>query len=267
MRFCPKCGNKLINEQHFCNRCGYDLHLFEDISESVQYEPPTHKTRIWPFVLVGLVVIGVIVSCCFAYYHFFLKETEQPKQTATTATHVKKEKATTDEDKVSNDPVKAEKQKAKQRENEKHKVTDTTQLQGPKIDVMSEDFHRSFMQKDTRDAYMGIKLGMTRAKVEKRYGISNRVFHKKGMDYLYTIYGNLAVAYELKGNTEVVREIGVSPSNVDERTFISKYSDYEEKNDAGVYIYNTVKNNGFEILVDTENGKIALIQCIPENHD
>ena len=39
-----------------------------------------------------------------------------------------------------------------------------------------------------------------------------------------------------------------------------------KNNDAGSYTYNTVKNNGFEILVTTKNGKIALIQCIPENH-
>ena len=49
---------------------------------------------------------------------------------------------------------------------------------------MSEHFHKSFMQKDTRDSYMGIKPGMTRAEVEKRYGSSNRVFHKTEMDYL-----------------------------------------------------------------------------------
>ena len=70
----------------------------------------------------------------------------------------------------------------------------------------------------------------------------------------------------LKGNKEVVREIGVAPLNVDEQTFIDKYSDYDKNNDAGSYTYNTVKNNGFEILVTTKNGKIALIQCIPENH-
>ena len=64
------------------------------------------------------------------------------------------------------------------------------------------------------------------------------------------------MVYELKGNTEVVRGIGVSPSNVDEQTFISKYSDYEKNNDAGSYIYNTVKNNGFEILVTTKTIKL-----------
>ena len=42
---------------------------------------------------------------------------------------------------------------------------------------MSEDFHKSFMQKDTRDSYMGIKPGMTRAEVEKIWKI-NRVFIK-----------------------------------------------------------------------------------------
>ena len=73
---------------------------------------------------------------------------------------------------------------------------------------MSEDFHKSFMQKDTRDSYMGIKPGMTE-EVE-RYGRSNRVFTKWAW-IIYIIYGDLAVVYELKGNTEVVRGIGVSP--------------------------------------------------------
>ena len=49
-------------------------------------------------------------------------------------------------------------------------------------------------------------------------------FHK-GMD-IYT-FMDLAVVYELKGNTEVVRDWRVT-SNVDEQTFISKYSDYEK---------------------------------------
>ncbi|KGJ25611.1 zinc-ribbon domain-containing protein [Staphylococcus haemolyticus] len=264
MSFCPRCGNKITKEQRFCSKCGNDLRVFEDDSIESQYEIAERKLSIWPFILVGLVVIGIIVSCCFAYYHFFLKEGEQTEQTTTTTAHVKKDKETTDDAKVSNDPIKAEKQKAKQSEDEKDK--DATHSQAPKIDVMSEDFHKSFMQKDTRDSYMGIKPGMSRAEVEKRYGSSNRVFHKTGMDYLYTIYGNLAVAYELKGNKEVVREIGVAPLNVDEQTFIDKYSDYEKNNGSGSYIYNTVKNNGFEILVTTKNGEIALIQCIPENH-
>lgn len=264
MNFCPRCGSKITKEQRFCSKCGNDLRVFEDDSIESQYEVAERKPSIWPFILVGLVVIGIIVSCCFVYYHFFLKEGKQTEQTTTTTAHVKKDKETTDDGKVFNDPIKAVKQKAKQSEDEKDK--DATHSQAPKIDVMSEDFHKSFMQRDTRDSYMGIKPGMTRAEVEKRYGRSNRVFHKVDMDNLYTIYGNLAVVYELKGNTEVVRGIGVSPSNVDEQTFISKYSDYEKNNDAGSYIYNTVKNNGFEILVTTKNDKIALIQCIPENH-
>ena len=57
----------------------------------------------------------------FACYHFFLKEGKQTEQTTTT-THLKKDKETTDDDKVSNDPIKAEKQKAKQSEDEKTKM-------------------------------------------------------------------------------------------------------------------------------------------------
>ena len=43
---------------------------------------------------------------------------------------------------------------------------------------MSEDFHKSFMQKDTRDSYMGIKPGMTRAEVEK--DMESIVFSQSG---------------------------------------------------------------------------------------
>lgn len=82
------------------------------------------------------------------------------------------------------------------------------------------------------------------------------VFFTKWAWIIYIIYGDLAVVYELKGNTEVVRGIGVSPSNVDEQTFISKYSDYEKIMIFGSYIYNTVKNNGFEILVTTKTIKL-----------
>ncbi|MDU0449053.1 zinc-ribbon domain-containing protein [Staphylococcus haemolyticus] len=178
MNFCPRCGNKITKEQRFCSKCGNDLRIFEGDSIESQYEVAERKTSIWPFILVGLVVIGIIVSCCFAYYHFFLKEEEQPKQTATTTTHVKKDKNTTEEGKVSNDPIKAEKQKSKQIEDEKDK--DATHSQAPKIDVMSEDFHKSFMQKDTRDSYMGIKPGMTRAEVENGTEVQIVSFIKQG---------------------------------------------------------------------------------------
>ena len=191
-------------------------------------------------------------SQLFCLLSFLLKEGKQTEQTTTT-THLKKDKETTDDDKVSNDPIKAEKQKAKQSEDEKDK--DAIHSQAPKIDVMSEDFHKSFMQKDTRDSYMGIKPGMTRAEVEKDMA-DPIVFFTKWAWIIYIIYGDLAVVYELKGNTEVVRGIGVSPSNVDEQTFISKYSDYEKIMIFGSYIYNTVKNNGFEILVTTKTIKL-----------
>ena len=200
------------------------------------------------------------LSCYWDYSQFFVllviisfKRRKQTEQTTTTKTHLKKDKETTDDDKVSNDPIKAEKQKAKQSEDEKDK--DAIHSQAPKIDVMSEDFHKSFMQKDTRDSYMGIKPGMTRAEVEKDMA-DPIVFFTKWAWIIYIIYGDLAVVYELKGNTEVVRGIGVSPSNVDEQTFISKYSDYEKIMIFGSYIYNTVKNNGFEILVTTKTIKL-----------
>lgn len=74
MNFCPRCGNKITKEQRFCSKCGNDLRVFEDVSIESQYEIAERKLSIWPFILVGLVAIGIIVSCCFAYYHFFLKE-------------------------------------------------------------------------------------------------------------------------------------------------------------------------------------------------
>ena len=70
MNFCPRCGNKITKEQRFCSKCGNDLRIFEGDSIESQYEVAERKTSIWPFILVGLVVIGIIVSCCFAYYHF-----------------------------------------------------------------------------------------------------------------------------------------------------------------------------------------------------
>lgn len=261
MNFCPRCGNKITKEQRFCSKCGNDLRVFEDDSIESQYEVAERKSSIWPFILVGLVVIGIIVSCCFAYYHFFLKEGEQSKQTTTTTAHVKKDKETTDAGKVSNDPIKAEKQKAKQSGDEKDK--DATHSQAPKIDVMSEDFHKSFMQKDTRDAYMGIKLGMTRAEVEKRYGKGTLMPHIEGFHEDFVKYGNIAVVYGFHTQYNTVSMIAVAPDNISEQAFITRYNSYEDHNLAGQYIYDSVKNNGFQIIATAVNGKVVLIECAP----
>ncbi|MCH4533030.1 zinc-ribbon domain-containing protein [Staphylococcus haemolyticus] len=261
MNFCPRCGNKITKEQRFCSKCGNDLRVFEYDSIESQYEVAERKSSIWPFILVGLVVIGIIVSCCFACYHFFLKEGEQSKQTTTTTAHVKKDKETTDDAKVSNDPIKAEKQKAKQSEDEIDK--DATHSQAPKIDVMSEDFHKSFMQKDTRDSYMGIKPGMTRAEVEKRYGKGTLMPHIEGFHEDFVKYGNIAVVYSFHTQYNTVSMIAVAPDNISEQAFITRYNSYEDHNLAGQYIYDSVKNNGFQIIATAVNGKVVLIECAP----
>ena len=115
--FCPRCGNKITKEQRFCSKCGNDLRVFEDDSIESQYE--------WLSVSQAFGHLNSWLSCYWDYSQllfclsFLFKR--RGNKTTTTTPHLKKDKETTDDDKVSNDPIKAEKQKAKQSEDEKDK--------------------------------------------------------------------------------------------------------------------------------------------------
>lgn len=265
MKYCPQCGSPLKENQHFCNRCGCDIQNFKyGYTQENHYFPqePKRKRQIWPFVVIAILVIAIIVSSCFTYYHFFLKGNEQAQSKPTTTQHVAKEEEKQGEHKISNDPKKAEKQRAEQ---EKEEKTDKDNApQPPKIDVLSDDFQTTYMQKNNIDSFMGIKIGMTKDEVEKRFGKGKLMPHINGFDDDYIKYGNIAVIYNPRTHDNIVWGIAIAPDNVSEKEFIRKYNNYDQHSASGQYIYNNVKNNGFEILVTPENGKVVLVECIPE---
>lgn len=262
MKFCPQCGNQLKEGQHFCSKCGNDLQAFEDYRNDERYnyyQTQKPKRKVWPFVLVAIVVIGLIVASCFTYYHFFIKQSEHVQNKPTTTQHVNKDDDNhTKEHKISNDPKKAEKQRKDDNE-EKDKQSNL-----PKIDVLSDDFLQTYMQKNNLDGYMGIKTGMTKDEVEKRYGKGTPLPHIDGFHNDYIKYGNIAITYDPHTQIKTVAMVAVAPDNVSEHEFISKYNNYDKHSLSGSYIYNNVKDNGFEIIVTPVNGKVVLIECVPE---
>lgn len=268
MKYCPQCGSPLKDNQHFCNRCGCDIQNFKyGYTQENNYFPqePKRKRRIWPFVVIAIFVIAVIGSSCFAYYHFFLKGNEQAQSKPSTTQHVAKEEEKPGEHKISNDPKKAEKQRAEEEKAEKTEKADKdSALHPPKIDVLSDEFQTTYMQQNNLDSFMGIKRGMTKDEVEKRFGKGELMPHINGFHNDYIKYGNIAIIYNPRTQDNTVASIGVAPDNVSEQEFISKYNTYDKHSASGQYTYNNVKNNGFEILVTPVKGKIVLVECIPE---
>ncbi|MCJ1661298.1 hypothetical protein MT341_01630 [Staphylococcus sp. NRL 18/288] len=202
------------------------------------------------------------MSSCFAYYHFFLKGNEQAQNKPATTQHVSKEEEKQGEHRISNDPKKAEKQR--EEEEKTDKADKENAPQPPKIDVLSDGFQTTYMQQNNLDSFMGIKVGMSRDEVEKRFGKGKLMPHITGFDDDYIKYGNIAIIYNPRTQDNTVWGIAVAPDNVSEQEFIRKYNTYDQHTGSGAYIYNNVKNNGFEILVTPVNGKVALVECIPE---
>ncbi|UDI77359.1 zinc-ribbon domain-containing protein [Staphylococcus taiwanensis] len=261
MKFCPQCGNQLKEGQHFCSKCGNDLQAFEDYRNDERYnyyQTQKPKRKVWPFVLVAIVVIGLIVASCFTYYHFFIQESEHVQNKPTTTQHVNNDDDHTKEHRISNDPKKTEQQREDDNE-EKDKQSNL-----PKIDVLSDDFFQTYMQKNNLDGYMGFKKGMTKDEVEKRYGKGTPFPHIEGFHNDYIKYGNIAITYNPHTQIKKVAMVAVAPDNVSEHEFISKYNNYDKHSLSGSYIYNNVKDNGFEIIVTPVNGKVVLIECVPE---
>lgn len=261
MKYCPQCGSPLKENQHFCNRCGCDIQNFKyGYTQENNYFPqePKRKRRIWPFIVIAIFVIAVIGSSCFAYYHFFLKGNEQAQSKPTTTQHVAKEEEKQGEHKISNDPKKAEKQRA---EEEKEEKTDKENApQPPKIDVLSNEFHKDFMESDRRNEYKGIRIGMTKEEVERRLGKSSTKFEYS--DFYAFKYGDLAILYSDFDKGKVV-SFAVVPENVSVEEFIQHHPKYTARYKDKL-IYNNDKTNNYEIDVIIKDNKIKEIMNIDD---
>lgn len=266
MKYCPQCGSPLKDNQHFCNRCGCDIQNFKcGYTQENDYFPqePKRKRRIWPFVVIAIFVIVVIGSSCFAYYHFFLKGNEQAQSKPSTTQHVAKEEEKPGEHKISNDPKKAEKQRAEEEKAEK--ADKDNEPHPPKIDVLSKNFEESFMHKNTVNEYMGVRKGMKKEEVEKMYGKGEPLPHIEGMDNDFIRYGNLAIIYNPRTHDNTVWGISVVPDNITEGEFLKRYYAYDHRSGSGDIIYDSNKHNGYSIIVRVKNGKVVLIDCAPED--
>ncbi|TGA80448.1 zinc ribbon domain-containing protein [Staphylococcus croceilyticus] len=259
MKYCPQCGSPINANQRFCNKCGYDLKAFEQYRDSGIYfqpqppEPPQQKRKVWPWVVIGALIIAIIIASCLTYYFFFIKDEQHTSNEATTTQHTSKTEKQKNEHKASNDAKKSE----------KHETEKENKVKSPKIDVMSEDFERTYMQSNNLGGYMGVRKGMTRSEVEKLVGKSTGTLKVDGFKWESTKYGNLTVDYDSKGEDGKVIAVGVSPDHVSTSEFLDRYPSYDDYSGSEI-VYNNFKGNGYLVAVDIDHGYIAKIQCLAE---
>ncbi|MCJ1655463.1 zinc-ribbon domain-containing protein [Staphylococcus sp. NRL 16/872] len=261
MKYCTQCGNEINAHQRFCNRCGHDLKAFEQYRDSEIYFQPQPsesyqpKRKVWPWVVIGMLIIAIIFASSLTYYFFFIKDEQHTPNETTTTQHTSKTEKQTGEHKVSNDPKKSEKH-----ESEKEKEN---KVKSPKIDVMSEDFERTYMQSNNLGGYMGVRKGMSHSEVEKIVGKPTGTLKVDGFKWESTKYGNLTVDYDNKGDDGKVIAVGVSPDHVTTSEFLEHYPAYDDYSGSEI-VYNNFKGNGYLVAVDIDHGYIAKIQCLAE---
>lgn len=250
MKFCPQCGNQIKENQLFCNKCGSDLKVFEKYRETQLYEGKiSQKRKKWPYILVAILIVAILISGSLTYYFFFVKP-EMIKNEEATITHHKTKKDT------KKTVSKEEKESKRKDDKEKH-------IKSPNIDVMSEDFENAYLKSDRRDGYYGIKVGITKNEVEKLVGKPTGTLEVPGFKWKSTKYGNLTVDYSPNNEDGKVIAVGVSPDNVKVDDFLSRYYSYDSYTPTEI-IYNNDKSNGYLVAVDIDGNHIAKIQCLAE---
>ena len=70
MKFCPQCGNQIKEGQSFCNKCGSDLKVLNNI-ERINYMKVRHlKNKRWPYILFVILIVAILISGGLTYYFF-----------------------------------------------------------------------------------------------------------------------------------------------------------------------------------------------------
>jgi uncharacterized membrane protein YvbJ len=80
-RFCPKCGEELVDNAKFCKSCGYDLenHKENDVKvEPGQYRPPEAEKSHTVAMVLGY-ICAVLIPILGIIFAIYLLTRDEPK--------------------------------------------------------------------------------------------------------------------------------------------------------------------------------------------
>lgn len=140
-------------------------------------------------------------------------------------------------------------------ENAKHN-SQTTKVTIPKIEVLSQEFHNNYMNKNRVDSYKGFKKGTSKKEVIAKYGTGKNLGEINQQQVLK--YGDLGVSY--KDNK--IDHIFVIPKETTIQDFVSYHGQATNIDNAGVYTFDDNKQNDYMINVYVENNIIKGIENV-----
>lgn len=243
MKYCTNCGHKINDNQSFCNNCGAKLNdsqtnhqnnhnkIAKDREVNDRYiyhyqDNAQHKhsgLRKLLLAILAVVILGILVYGFYFAYHQFTGHNSSNNTTQS-----------------------------------QNSDTSDRSAHGAQIDIFSDTFDQAYTKAPSKDGYAEIYNGMSRSRVETKYGQSNGTIYLHGSTY--EKYGDLAVLYD--GHNDVSQVI-IAPSSITEDDYIEHYNepDYREGN---TLIYDTYKDNDFSVLVTIRDGMVLAIENVDQ---
>lgn len=243
MKYCTNCGHKINDNQSFCNNCGTKLNdsqtnqqnnhnkIVKDREVNDRYtyhyqDNAQHKhsgLRKVLLAILAVIILGILVFGFYFAYHQFTGHNSSNNTTQS-----------------------------------QNSDTSDRNAHGAQIDIFSDTFDQAYTKAPSKDGYAEIYNGMSRSRVETKYGQSNGTIYLHGSTY--EKYGDLAVLYDEYND---VSQVIIAPSSITEEDYIEHYNepDYREGN---TLIYDTYKDNDFSVLVTIRDGMVLAIENVDQ---
>ncbi|MCD8915463.1 zinc ribbon domain-containing protein [Staphylococcus simulans] len=214
MKFCPNCGEKLNDNQVFCNNCGTKVGNKPIGQPTKQHINRQVKNSSHSKSKIPMIIISAIIVIILIASICF-------------AFYYLKN-------------------------NNDHSNQGGNHAN--KVDVLSTDFSRNFMNQENTGGYKGFNLGMTPNEIENRFGKEDKTITLDIGDVHQ--YGNMGVYF---GSNDTVSSVYVIPNNVTVDEFKDFHGEPTVQSDEQM-IYDDNPDNDFSIFISHNNGKIISIE-------
>lgn len=238
MKYCNNCGNKLQDNQKFCDKCGKSVsynNLNSSYNSGTPQPPKKNGGKIVMIIITIIVFLLLLAGLLFGAYKLFWENDTSSNGTNNSSINGND---TQGDDSQNNEDVDG----------------------APTIDVLTDTFNTTFMNQDNRSGYGFIRIGMNKDEVENKFGQPNDSVIIAGTSA--SQYGSIAVHY----NHDIVERYFIVPSNdITVYQFINQHGDPTMKADEGGIVYDDNADNDFtvKVFVD-ENSKVEGIESVEQ---
>ncbi|SCT12314.1 zinc-ribbon domain-containing protein [Staphylococcus caeli] len=233
MKYCPNCGNKVENNQSFCNKCGEKLvNVDRKINHNKYYNSQLknknsrneHRNRsnskLWMIIISIVVFIIIVLALSVGGYYLYKNVV------------------------LGNGTINIFQKDNRANQDQQQSV----------INVLSDEFSENFMNEDNTGGYEGFNIGMSKDDIKEKFGEPNDIVYM-GIGEVEK-YHNIGIYYGIDGT---VSSVYVLPEGVSVSEFKQFHGDPTVETENQL-VYDDNPDNGFTILINIANGEIQSIE-------